>query len=86
MSHVHGLGVDPADGTLYAATHYGLFRIPERGRAARAADRFQHHGVHRRRPEAFLAEGDDLYAAVRDEGSFRSSDAGRTWQLRYRDG
>lgn len=27
--HVHGLGVNPSDGTLYIATHTGLFRSPE---------------------------------------------------------
>lgn len=27
LAHVHGLGVDPADGTLYAGTHHGLFRV-----------------------------------------------------------
>jgi hypothetical protein len=26
--HVHGLGVDPADDSLYIATHAGLFRAP----------------------------------------------------------
>ena len=32
--HVHGLGVDPGDGTLYAATHSGLFRLPASGKPA----------------------------------------------------
>lgn len=27
LAHVHGLGVNPADGKLYAASHYGVFRI-----------------------------------------------------------
>lgn len=31
VTHVHGLGIDPADGTLYAATHHGVFRILRRG-------------------------------------------------------
>ena len=26
MAHVHGLGVDPADGALVAGTHFGAFR------------------------------------------------------------
>ncbi len=26
LEHIHGLGVDPASGGLYVATHYGLFR------------------------------------------------------------
>ncbi len=32
LSHVHGLGINPADGRLYAASHYGVFRIVD-GRA-----------------------------------------------------
>jgi hypothetical protein len=35
--------------------------------------------------EAFLVHGTDLYAAVSDQGIFRSSDGGRTWELRYQD-
>lgn len=27
LIHVHGLGINPADGTLYAATHTGLFAV-----------------------------------------------------------
>lgn len=41
VEHIHGLGVDPAVGVLYAATHTGLFRVPEKGAAARVADRRQ---------------------------------------------
>ena len=42
IGHVHGLlGIDPADGTLYAAGHFGVFRIDEDGIATRIADRWQ---------------------------------------------
>jgi len=27
LAHIHGLGVDPADGALYAGTHYGVYRL-----------------------------------------------------------
>ena len=27
LAHIHGLGVDPADETLYAGTHYGVYRL-----------------------------------------------------------
>jgi hypothetical protein len=27
MVQIHGIGVDPADGAVYAATHTGLFHI-----------------------------------------------------------
>ena len=38
--HVHGLGVNPRDGALYAATHTGLFAIRD-GHAARVGDRWR---------------------------------------------
>ncbi|MEO6715294.1 MAG: F510_1955 family glycosylhydrolase [Mycobacteriales bacterium] len=41
FAHVHGLGIDPASGTLYAATHYGLFVVPDEGPPSRVANRFQ---------------------------------------------
>jgi hypothetical protein len=31
VAHVHGLGIDPESGTLYVATHHGVFRLPDRG-------------------------------------------------------
>lgn len=31
LSHVHGLGIDPADGQLYAASHHGVFRVVDGG-------------------------------------------------------
>lgn len=40
LVHVHGLGIDPATGILYAATHTGLFRIQD-GKAERVGDRLQ---------------------------------------------
>lgn len=29
LQHIHGLGVDPGNGTLYVATHSGLFSAPD---------------------------------------------------------
>lgn len=57
MSHVHGLGVNPRDGELYIATHYGLFRIvagkPQRqGSLAQDTMGFTVAG-----PDRFLASG-----------------------------
>jgi hypothetical protein len=34
LAHVHGLGVNPADGQLYVATHHGVFRVAD-GKAER---------------------------------------------------
>src|SRR5688572_9057293 len=38
--HIHGLGINPGNGDLYAATHMGVFRI-EDDKATRIADRHQ---------------------------------------------
>ena len=31
LSHIHGLGVNPADGALYAGTHYGVYKFGSNG-------------------------------------------------------
>ena len=82
--HVHGLGVNPADGALYVATHTGLFRAA-RGerRAKRVADRYQDTmGFTVTGPDRFLGSGhpdgrEDLPPFL---GLIQSSDAGRTWE------
>ena len=82
MEHVHGLGVDPSDGTLYAGTHYGLFRISHDGTATRVADRAQDFmGFTVAAPGRFLAsghpgEGQDGPGSV---GLIESTDRGETW-------
>lgn len=88
VAHVHGLGVNPADGTLYAATHYGLFRVPEHGKAQRVGDAVQDTmGFTVVGPDHFLASGhpdlQDERLNVRGKppllGLIESTDAGRTW-------
>lgn len=82
--HVHGVGVNPADGALFVATHTGLFRAA-RGerRAERVADRYQDTmGFTVTGPDQFLGSG---HPDGRDHlppflGLIRSSDAGRTWK------
>ena len=85
MEHVHGLGVDPADGLLYAATHFGLFRVHADGDAERVADRYQDTmGFTVAGPNTFLGSGHpdlqerDLPTHL---GLIRSSDAGETWDI-----
>lgn len=82
--HVHGLGVDPGNGTLYAATHSGLFRIPEQGEAERIANRAQDTmGFSVVGPGRFIGSGhpDPLEDDVRPPllGLIESDDAGLTW-------
>jgi hypothetical protein len=80
--HVHGLGVDPQDDAVYAATHMGLFRIPEDGQAVRVANRYQDTmGFEVLGPGRFLGSG---HPDFREDdtpllGLIESRDAGRTW-------
>ncbi len=87
-AHVHGLGVNPSDGALFAATHTGLFRIPERGPAKRIADRYQDTMAFTVvGPDRFLASGhpDLRDPALRRQGRppllglIESTDAGQSW-------
>jgi hypothetical protein len=82
--HVHGLGVDPGDGVLYAATHSGLFRVPEQGKAARVANRAQDTmGFSIVGPGKFIGSGhpdpreDDVTPPLL--GLIESDDRGETW-------
>ncbi|MEU3662808.1 F510_1955 family glycosylhydrolase [Streptomyces sp. NPDC032940] len=82
--HLHGLGVDPADGTVYAAGHHGVFRL-EGSTATRVADRHQDTmGFTVTGPSTFLASGHPGPAESGTRpahlGLIRSTDAGRTWQ------
>jgi hypothetical protein len=83
FGHVHGLGVNPADGMLYAATHYGVWRIPpDGGDPIRIAGRYQDTmGFTVAGPDRFLASGhpdprEDLPSHL---GLLESTDRAETW-------
>lgn len=82
LGHVHGLGVDPADGTLYVASHNGVFRV-EDGAPERVADRWQDTmGFAVVGPGHFLGSGhpdlqEDLPSSL---GLIESTDGAETWQ------
>lgn len=82
FEHIHGLGVDPADGTLYVASHFGVFRVVD-GEPERVADRYQDTmGFAVIGPQHFLASGhpdlrEDLPASL---GLIESTDGAETWQ------
>lgn len=85
LEHVHGLGVDPADGVLYAATHFGVFRLPEGQEPVRVAERFQDTMAFTVvGPRTFLASGHPDFRKDPDLpprlGLIRSADAAQTWQ------
>lgn len=82
LGHVHGLGTDPADGTLYAASHFGVFRLGEDGSAERVADRWQDTMAFTVvGPNRFLGSGhpdleEDLPVHL---GLIESTDAAESW-------
>jgi hypothetical protein len=88
LVHVHGLGINPADDTLYAATHTGLFTVGD-GTATRVTDRLQDTmGFTVVGSDRFLGSGHpdfrDTQLTVPNKrpllGLIESRDAGRSWQ------
>ncbi|HTU15237.1 MAG TPA: hypothetical protein VMF31_08565 [Solirubrobacterales bacterium] len=84
LIHVHGLGVDPADGALFVASHTGLFRLPaDEDGAERVADRYQDTmaftivGPNRFLGSGHPDAGEDLPPYL---GLIESEDAGRSWE------
>ncbi|PJE95854.1 hypothetical protein CUT44_21650 [Streptomyces carminius] len=82
LGHVHGLGVNPGDGKLYVATHYGIVAVDDDGGTERVGDTADYMGFAVAGPDTFLgsghpAEGSDEPA---NRGLIRSTDAGKTWQ------
>lgn len=84
LGHIHGIGVDPADGAVYVAAHYGVFRL-DGDTATRIADRWQD-------TMSFAVVGKNHFLAsghpALDEdlpthlGMIESTDAGETWTPR----
>lgn len=83
MEHIHALGVDPADGVLYAASHHGLFRIAPGHAPERVGDNSQDlMGFFVVGPRHFLASGHPAAGGDQpaDLGLIESTDAGMTWR------
>jgi photosystem II stability/assembly factor-like uncharacterized protein len=81
---VHGLGINPSDGSLFVATHTGLFRAgPDELQARRVGDRYQDTmGFAVVGPDRFLGSG---HPDGREElppflGLIESTDAGQSWK------
>jgi hypothetical protein len=82
FGHVHGVGLNPADGLLYAATHTGVFRLDADG-PQRIADRFQDTMAFTVvGPDRFLGSGhpDPRDPGPRHLGLVATEDAARTWR------
>lgn len=86
IAHVHGLGVNPADGTLTVATHFGTFRIGRDKTVERLGSSLQDTmGFTVAGPNHFLGSGHpDVEGARAGQpsrlGLIESTDAGATWK------
>ena len=86
--HVHGLGVNPADGALFVATHTGLFRVgADERKAERVGDRYQDTmGFTVVGPNRFLGSGHPDVNEAQEEGLppllglIESNDSGESWE------
>jgi len=82
LVHVHGLGNNPADGQVYAATHTGIFRLGPSG-ASRVPGPVQDTmGFTVVGPDTFLGSGHPGPDAPgpADLGLIRSDDGGTSWK------
>ncbi|MEV0634495.1 F510_1955 family glycosylhydrolase [Streptomyces sp. NPDC050619] len=85
LSHVHGLGVDPADGRVYVATHNGLYTVAKGGKpelVGVSEDDFMGFTV--TGANTFVASGHGAEGSDRpgNVGLIESEDAGVTWTSR----
>ncbi|MCX5275399.1 F510_1955 family glycosylhydrolase [Streptomyces virginiae] len=85
LSHVHGLGIDPADNQLYVATHDGIHTPGKDGTAQRAGDsRDDFMGFTVAKAKTFLASGHPTpgTGGPGHRGLIESTDSGKTWKTR----
>lgn len=82
LSHVHGLGVDPADGRVYVATHNGLYTIAKGEKPKLVGDRRDDFmGFTVTGKNTFIASGHGAPGSGRpgNLGLVETHDAGRKW-------
>ncbi|WP_367318643.1 F510_1955 family glycosylhydrolase [Streptomyces sp. HUAS ZL42] len=85
LSHVHGLGVDPADGRVYVATHQGLYTVARGQKPKLVGDRKDDFmGFTVTGEKTFIASGHGAPGTDRpgNVGLIETKDAGRTWTSR----
>lgn len=84
LAHVHGLGINPADGDLYVATHNGVFHLPAGGEPEQVAGRSQDTmGFTIVGPDHFLGSGHPDPSETGQPshlGLIESTDAAQTWR------
>ena len=90
MVHIHGLGINPADGELYSATHYGLFRVTADDEPQRVGELVQDFmGFTVVGPDHFLASGHPGAGNHQQSphlGLIESTDGGQSWNTLSLDG
>ncbi|MBC7594271.1 MAG: exo-alpha-sialidase [Kineosporiaceae bacterium] len=82
FGHIHGIGLNPADNSVYVASHNGVFAIVD-GKGVLIANRRQDTmGFTIAGPNDFLASGhpDPASETPNPLGLIRSTDGARTWQ------
>lgn len=82
IDHVHGLGVNPANGELHAAAHNGVFKVGADGKATRVGDGVQDTmGFTVVGADHFLGSGHPGQgdAGPGNLGLIESTDGGKTW-------
>jgi photosystem II stability/assembly factor-like uncharacterized protein len=85
LSHVHGLGVDPADGRVYVATHSGLYTVAKGQKPKLVGDsKDDFMGFTITGENTFIASGHGAPGSDRpgNVGLIETKDAGRTWTSR----
>ncbi|EPJ36257.1 putative Xyloglucanase Xgh74A [Streptomyces afghaniensis 772] len=79
MSHIHGLGLDPADQHLYVATHEGVYTPDAKGEPQLVGDsKDDFMGFTVAGDKTFYASGHPTSGG--NKGLIRSTDAGETWE------
>ena len=87
FGHVHGIGVNPADGRVYVGTHHGVFQVSEQQPPVLVSDRVQDFmGFTVVGPNHFLAGGHPGHGSSGSVGLIESTDAGATWTSRSLEG
>ncbi|MFF6829120.1 F510_1955 family glycosylhydrolase [Streptomyces longwoodensis] len=85
LSHVHGLGIDPADNQVYVATHDGIYTPGKDGTAQLVGDsRDDFMGFTVAKAKTFLASGHPApgTSGPAHRGLIESTDSGKTWKTR----
>ncbi|MCX4480936.1 exo-alpha-sialidase [Streptomyces cellulosae] len=79
VSHIHGLGLDPADQRLYVATHEGVYTPDAKGEPELVGDsKDDFMGFTVAGDRTFYASGHP--ASGGNKGLIKSTDAGKTWK------